>query len=157
MATFDVSGELVRKLASLLEETGLAEIEYADGPKRIRVCRAAAAGADGIAPTAPASNTTAPPAAPIAAPAPLPAPTPAEPHPGTVTSPMVGTAYLSPEPGASPFVRPGDAVKAGQTILIIEAMKVMNPIKAPRSGTVTLIFISDAQPVEFGEALMVIE
>ncbi|AWK86719.1 acetyl-CoA carboxylase biotin carboxyl carrier protein [Azospirillum thermophilum] len=150
MASFDIDGDLVRKLADLLRETGLSEIEFAEGEKRIRVTRPTAAQTVAVA-------------APIAAPAPIaaaaPAAQPVKPanHPGAVTSPMVGTAYLSPEPGATPFVRVGDAVKAGQTVMIIEAMKVMNPIKAPRGGTVTELLISDAQPVEFGEVLMIIE
>lgn len=146
MASFDIDGDLVRKLADLLRETGLSEIEFAEGEKRIRVTRPTAAQAVAVhAPVAAAP-------APIAAPAGKPAS-----HPGAVTSPMVGTAYAAPEPGSAPFARVGDTVKAGQTILIIEAMKVMNPIKAPRGGTVTEIFVSDGQPVEFGEVLMIIE
>lgn len=146
MASFDIDGDLVRKLADLLQETGLSEIEFAEGEKRIRVTR----------PTSPlAAMAVAAPAlaaAPVAVPA---AKTAA--HPGAVISPMVGTAYMAPEPGASPFVRVGDMVKAGQTVMIIEAMKVMNPIKAPKGGVITEITVSDAQPVEYGEVLMVIE
>ncbi len=149
MASFDIDGDLVRKLADLLRETGLSEIEFAEGEKRIRVTR----------PTAP--QAVAVHAAPVAAaPAPIAAAAPAgRPvnHPGAVTSPMVGTAYTAAEPGAAPFVRPGDVIKAGQTVLIIEAMKVMNPIKAPRGGTVVEVLVSDAQPVEFGEVLLIIE
>ncbi len=148
MASFDIDGDLVRKLADLLRETGLSEIEFAEGEKRIRVTRPTAAQA--VAVHAPVAAAPAPTAA--AAPAGKPAS-----HPGAVTSPMVGTAYAAPEPGSAPFVRVGDTVKAGQTVLIIEAMKVMNPIKAPRGGTVTEVFISDGQPVEFGEVLMIIE
>jgi acetyl-CoA carboxylase biotin carboxyl carrier protein len=148
MASFDIDGDLIRKLADLLRETGLNEIEFAEGEKRIRVTRGA--------PAAAATAVHLAPAAPAAAPVPAAGARPAQ-HPGAVTSPMVGTAYLAPEPGAAPFVRVGDQVKAGQTLLIIEAMKVMNPIKAPRGGTVTEIAIADAQPVEFGEVLMVIE
>lgn len=148
MASFDIDGDLVRKLADLLRETGLSEIEFAEGEKRIRVTRPTAAQA--VAVHAPVAAAPAPVAA--AAPAGKPAS-----HPGAVTSPMVGTAYAAPEPGSAPFVRVGDTVKAGQTVLIIEAMKVMNPIKAPRGGTVSEIFISDGQPVEFGEVLMIIE
>ena len=148
MATFDIDGDLIRKLADLLGETGLTEIEFAEGEKRIRVTR-------GL--TAPVAVATAAPAAPVAAaPAAAPAVPPAQ-HPGAVTSPMVGTAYMAPEPGAEPFAKPGDQVKAGQTILIIEAMKVMNPIKAPRSGTVSQVLVSDGQPVEFGEVLRILE
>lgn len=149
MASFDIDGDLVRKLADLLRETGLSEIEFAEGEKRIRVTRPTAAQAVVHAPLA-----AAPAAAPVAAAAPAARPGN---HPGAVTSPMVGTAYLSPEPGAAPFVRVGDTVKAGQTVLIIEAMKVMNPIKAPRGGTVVEILADDAQPVEFGEVLLIIE
>ncbi|CAO3417414.1 acetyl-CoA carboxylase biotin carboxyl carrier protein [Azospirillum doebereinerae] len=149
MASFDIDGDLVRKLAELLSETGLSEIEFAEGEKRIRVTR----------PTAPQALAVH--AAPVAAaPAPVAAAAPAgrpANHPGALTSPMVGTGYLAAEPGGTPFVRPGDVVKAGQTVLIIEAMKVMNPIKAPRSGTVAEVLISDAQPVEFGEVLLIIE
>nr|WP_295833302.1 acetyl-CoA carboxylase biotin carboxyl carrier protein [uncultured Azospirillum sp.] len=150
MASFDIDGDLVRKLADLLRETGLSEIEFAEGEKRIRVTRPTAA------------QTVAVQAAPVLAAAPVAAaaaPGSAKPasHPGAVTSPMVGTAYLAAEPGGTPFVRPGDVVKAGQTIMIIEAMKVMNPIKAPRAGTVAEVLVSDAQPVEFGEVLLIIE
>jgi acetyl-CoA carboxylase biotin carboxyl carrier protein len=150
MATFDIDGDLVRKLAGLLDETGLTEIEFAEGEKRIRVTKGG---------TAPAFYTQAPAGA---APAPAAAATPPaalglSSHPGALTSPMVGTAYVSSEPGGPPFVRVGDTVKAGQTVLIIEAMKVMNPIKAPKAGTVSQILVDDAQPVEFGEVLMIIE
>lgn len=148
MANFDIDGDLIRKLADLLRETGLNEIEFAEGDKSLRVSRGApAASAHVVHAAAPAA----------AAPALAAAPVKGAPHPGAVTSPMVGTAYSSPEPGAAPFARVGDTVKAGQTILIIEAMKVMNPIKAPRGGTVTEVLIEDGQPVEFGEVLMVIE
>lgn len=148
MASFDIDGDLVRKLADLLRETGLSEIEFAEGEKRIRVTRPTAAPAVTV--------TAAPVVAPIAA-VPANAPVKTAAHPGGVTSPMVGTAYLAAEPGGSPFVRVGDSVKAGQTILIIEAMKVMNPIKAPRGGTVTEVMVADGQPVEFGEVLLIIE
>ena len=150
MATFDIDGDLVRKLAGLLDETGLTEIEFAEGEKRIRVTKGG---------TAPAFYTQAPAGA---APAPAAAATPpaalgVSSHPGALTSPMVGTAYLSSEPGGPPFVRVGDTVKAGQTVLIIEAMKVMNPIKAPKAGMIAQVLVGDAQPVEFGEVLMTIE
>ncbi|MCM8733319.1 acetyl-CoA carboxylase biotin carboxyl carrier protein [Azospirillum sp. A1-3] len=149
MASFDIDGDLVRKLADLLRETGLSEIEFAEGEKRIRVTRPTAAQTVAVQ----AAQVLA--AAPVAAAA-APAGKPVN-HPGAVTSPMVGTAYLAAEPGGTPFVRPGDVVKAGQTIMIIEAMKVMNPIKAPRGGTVAEVLVSDAQPVEFGEVLLIIE
>jgi acetyl-CoA carboxylase biotin carboxyl carrier protein len=150
MATFDIDGDMIRKLAGLLDETGLTEIEFAEGERRIRVTKAGqpvfatAAQAPAPAPTA-SSALASTPAASLAS------------HPGALTSPMVGTAYVSPEPSAPPFVRVGDQVKAGQTVLIIEAMKVMNPIKAPKSGTVADILVKDAQPVEFGEVLLIIE
>ena len=152
MATFDIDGDLVRKLAGLLDETGLTEIEFAEGEKRIRVTKG------GMAPAyysqAPA-GVAQPPA--TTAPSPAAAALGVSSHPGALTSPMVGTAYVSSEPGAPPFVRVGDTVKAGQTVLIIEAMKVMNPIKAPKAGIVSQILVADAQPVEFGEVLMIIE
>lgn len=147
MTKFDIDEALIRKLAKLLKETGLTEIEFETDDARIRVN----AGATGAMIAAPA-------AAPLAAPAAL-TTTPASadaPAAGSVSSPMVGTAYLSPEPSAAAFVKVGDRVAKGQTILIIEAMKVMNPIPAPHAGTVTQILVQDGQPVEFGEPLMVI-
>ncbi len=147
MAKFDVSEDLVRKLAGLLEETGLNEIEYEAEDRRIRVSRAGA-----VAPLAAA----APP--PAVAPAPAVAPDSADAlPPGAVTSPMVGTVYVASEPGAPPFVKVGDSVSEGQTLLIIEAMKVMNPLASPRAGKVTQILVSDGEPVEFGALLLVIE
>ncbi len=151
MSTFDLDIKFVRKLAELLKETGLTEIEYAEGDKRIRCVGAhapvqqivAAPTAAAAAPVSVASN------APVAA-----VPVVTE---GThVTSPMVGTVYLSPEPGAPAFIKVGDKVKQGDTLLIIEAMKVMNPIKAPASGTIVELPVTDAKPVEFGETLVVI-
>jgi len=145
MSKFDIDEALIRKLAKLLKETGLTEIEYDTDDARIRV---SAAGT--VVAAAPAAVTAAP-AAVIAAPADSDGPAA-----GSVSSPMVGTAYLSPEPNAAGFVKVGDRVAKGQTILIIEAMKVMNPIPAPHAGTVTQILVQDGQPVEFGEPLMVI-
>jgi acetyl-CoA carboxylase biotin carboxyl carrier protein len=145
MTAFDIDGDLVRKLAGLLDETGLAEIEFAEGDRRIRVTRATIAAAAPLPAGAPAPGPAAEPGAG--------GPTPA----GAVTSPMVGTAYLAPEPGAAPFVKPGDSVSVGDTLLIIEAMKVMNPIRAPHAGTVRQVVIKDAQPVEYGDVLMVVE
>lgn len=139
-----VDYELIRELARLLEETGLCEIEFEQGGTRVRVARPGSAGASTIAVR---------PAEPHALPPP---PDPAK-HPGLVTSPMVGTAYLGPAPGARPFVEVGSQVIAGDTLLIIEAMKTMNQIPAPRSGTVIQIMIEDGLPVEFGEPLMIIE
>jgi len=150
MASFDIDGDLVRKLADLLRETGLTEVEFAEGDRRIRVTRQTAVSTVSVA--------AAPAAAPVVAAAGgRPGSSGPQVPPGAVTSPMVGTAYVAPEPGGPSFVRPGDQVKAGQTVMIIEAMKVMNPIKAPRNGTVTQVLVSDAQPVEFGEVLLIIE
>ena len=141
-----VDGDLVRALAALLDETGLSEIEYAVGDRRIRVARAAAA-----APIATASLAAVPAAAP-----PLSGPPPRD-HPGAVKSPMVGTAYLAPQPGEPAFVAPGDTVREGQVLLLIEAMKVMNQIQAPRAGRVREILVADGAPVEYGQALLVLE
>jgi acetyl-CoA carboxylase biotin carboxyl carrier protein len=156
MAKFEMDTDFVRKLAAILEETNLGEIELADGERKIRVARAAVA--------APAQFAMAAPLAPpagvaVAGPAIPAAPAPGDPgkHPGAVKSPMVGTAYLSPEPGKPVFVHVGDKVTAGQTLLIIEAMKTFNPIKAPRAGVVTQVLIENARPVEFAEVLMIIE
>ena len=148
MPKLDIDEALIRKLADLLKETGLNEIEYESGQQRIRVNRGQAHGAL-------LASTVAAPAA-LAAPSAPPAAVAEGPPAGAVTSPMVGTAYLAAEPGAAPFVKVGDLVKAGQTLLIIEAMKVMNPIAAPQGGTVSDIMISDGRPVEFGEVLMVV-
>jgi acetyl-CoA carboxylase biotin carboxyl carrier protein len=152
MAKFEMDTEFIRTLAKLLEETNLGEIEMADGDRRIRVARPAVAAA--AAPTATAPVAVAPAAAAPSAPA---APSDLSKHPGVVKSPMVGTAYLSPEPGKPVFVHVGDKVTAGQTVLIIEAMKTFNPIKAPKAGTVTQILVDNGHPVEFGEPLMVVE
>jgi acetyl-CoA carboxylase biotin carboxyl carrier protein len=142
-----VDGELVRKLAALLEETGLTEIEYAVGDRRIRVARGALPSAATIAvPLAAHAAATAP--APPSATAEL---------AGAVKAPMVGTVYLSPQPGAAPFVKVGDAVAEGQVILIIEAMKVMNEIRAPKSGRLAQVVVADASPVEYGQVLMLLE
>ena len=155
MAKFEMDTEFIRKLAKLLEETNLGEIEMADGDRKIRVARPAV---PGFATPMAAAPISAPPvaAAPDAAPAAALTGDPSK-HPGVVKSPMVGTAYLSPEPGKPVFVHVGDKVTAGQTLLIIEAMKTFNPIKAPTAGTVTQILIDNAHPVEFGEPLMVVE
>ncbi len=153
MAKFEMDTEFVRKLAEILEEKDLGEIELADGDRRIRIARPKVTFA---AAPIPASATSAPVAAAAVATAPTGAGDLAK-HPGAVKSPMVGTAYLAPEPGKPNFVAVGDKVTAGQTILIIEAMKTFNPIKAPKAGTVTQILIDNAQPVEFGEALMIVE
>ena len=141
---------LIRELALLLDETSLTEIEIERAGLRVRVARnvgvAASMPANFLpAPATPASPAGAAPAADVAK------------HPGVVPSPMVGTAYWAPEPGAKPFVEIGTKVSAGQTLLIIEAMKTMNQIPSPRAGTVTQILVEDGQPVEFGEPLVIIE
>ncbi len=155
MAKFDIDEDLIRRLATLIEETGLTEVELAEGDRRVRVARQsntlalAAPGmlqAPGAAPCAPARAQA------DAARAGF------EPsHPGAILSPMVGTAYLQSKPGSPRFVQIGDSVREGQTLLIVEAMKVMNPIPSPRSGHVTEILIDDAQPVEYGQVLMIVE
>ena len=148
-----IDSALVQKLAQLLIDNELTEIEVEDGDRKIKVCRNPAAIIAGGAPAA-APAAAAP--APTTAPAPA---APAEPAPVSgeaVKSPMVGTAFLSGQPGAAPFVTVGDAVKAGDTLLIIEAMKVMNPITAPAGGVVKQILVSDSQPVEFDQPLVVI-
>jgi len=148
MAKLSVDPKLVRKLAALLQETGLTEIEYGSGSERIRVSRQVSSATPAQSPTAPAAE----PAVPA-----TPGPEKAEAHPpGTLFAPMVGTVYVAANPDSEPFVKVGDRVEKGQTVLIIEAMKVMNPIPAPADGTVTVIQVEDKQPVEFGEPLMVV-
>ena len=146
--TMHVDVKLVRQLAELLDETKLSEIEVEDGGRKIRVARTMTAVA------APAQAFAAPVAAPAAAPA---AVLPPADHPGTIKSPMVGTAYLAPSPEAAPFVSVGATVAEGDTLIIIEAMKVMNPIIAPRAGKVTQILVSAGQPVEFDQPLVIVE
>ncbi|MGN6117870.1 MAG: acetyl-CoA carboxylase biotin carboxyl carrier protein [Nitrobacter sp.] len=142
---------LIRELAALLDETNLTEIEIERTGLRVRIARNVS-----IAAAVPASYHAAPaPAATAAAAAPAAADV--SKHPGMVPSPMVGTVYWSPEPGAKPFIEVGTKVSAGQTLLIVEAMKTMNQIPSPRSGTVTQILVEDGQPVEFGEPLVIIE
>ena len=150
----NIDTALVRELAELLNETGLTEIEVEDDDRKIRVSRGAVAAAAPVYAAAPAQPTPTP--TPLAA-------APAAPEAATgpdmtnaIKSPMVGTCYLTPEPGAAPFVTVGQAVKEGDTLLIVEAMKVMNPITAPRAGTITAILIETAQPVEFDQPLVVI-
>jgi acetyl-CoA carboxylase biotin carboxyl carrier protein len=154
---------LVRELAKVLDDTGLTEIEVEYGELRLRLARTATLiqppAHTHVLHSAPAPASLPAPAAP---PAPAPAPagppaTDAASHPGAVPSPMVGTAYLSPEPGAPPFIKVGDTVNAGQTLMVVEAMKTFNPIPAPRAGKVTAILVSDAQPVEYGEPLVILE
>jgi acetyl-CoA carboxylase biotin carboxyl carrier protein len=143
-----VDTDLVRELAAMLNETGLSEIEVEDGERKIRVSRMMTA----VAAPMMAAAAAAPASAPAAAAAPSAPAIPAN----AMKSPMVGTAYLSPEPDAAPFVSVGQQVKAGETVLIIEAMKVMNPIVAATSGTVTEILVESGQPVEFDQPLLVI-
>ncbi len=152
-SSMDVDSALVRELAELLDTGNLTEIEVKDGDRSIRVARTITAAAQ--VSYAPAPQAAAPVAAPAAAEAP--ATDDWRTHPGLVKSPIVGTAYLTPEPGAAPFVSEGAQVAAGATLLIIEAMKVMNPITAPKSGTVKRILIRSEQPVEYDEPLVVIE
>ena len=151
-----VDQQLVRDLAGILNDTNLTEIEVELGDLKVRVSRQAAVHAI-AAPAAPSAFVNhAPPAAPAANPAPAAAPA-ADVSKNAVPSPMVGTAYKSPSPDANPFIEVGQTVKEGQTLLIIEAMKTMNQIPSPRSGTVTAILFEDAQPVEYGMPLVVIE
>ena len=150
----EIDARAIRDLARLLDETGLSEIEVEQAGKRIKVVRQL---------TLHASPMIAPPAAatlraPIAAPAEAAAPmTDLAKHPGAVTSPMVGTAFLAAEPTAAPFVKAGDTVTRGQTLLIIDAMKTMNPIPSPKGGKVIEVLVSNGAPVEYGQALMIIE
>jgi len=140
MAEIEKISEIVRKLATLLDETGLTEIEYGDEGWHVRVSKAVG----GALPAAPVETASA-------------APAPADgPPAGALTSPMVGTAYLSGEPGAAPFVEVGDEVTKGQTLLLIEAMKTFNEIRAPRAGRITEILIESGRPVEFGDPLLII-
>jgi acetyl-CoA carboxylase biotin carboxyl carrier protein len=149
-----IDSKAIKQLAGLLDETGLTEIEVAEGEQLIRVnkggsvIQAAPAAAPAMAsdPTIPQQATTDAPAEAVA-----------ENHPGAITSPMVGTVYMAAEPGAPNFVSKGDSVAAGDTLIIVEAMKVMNPIKAPKAGTVKQILVQNEQPVEFGDVLLVIE
>ena len=144
--------KLVRQLAELLNETGLTEIEVEDGDRKIKVARHAAV--QHFAAAA-AATPVATPAMPLPAAAPEPAAAPAV-EANALKSPMVGTAYLTPEPGAAPFITVGGQVKAGDTLLIIEAMKVMNPITADKAGTIKAILVENAQPVEYDQPLVVI-
>ncbi|MGE5504430.1 MAG: acetyl-CoA carboxylase biotin carboxyl carrier protein [Actinomycetota bacterium] len=150
MAKTPIDAEIVRSLAALLDETSLTEIEYDTGTLRIRVARAGSPVHVAHAPM-PAGV-----AAPVAQPAHA-APADDASHPGAVTSPMVGVAYLAPEPGAAKFLNVGDTVAEGQTLMLIEAMKTFNPIRAPRGGKLTRVLVTDGQPVEFGEPLAIIE
>lgn len=146
----DVDDDLIRKLAGLMDDTGLTEIEIGQDDFTVRVARGGTAvSVAHAAPAAPAAP------APAASEAPE-APSHAD-HPGVVTSPMVGVAYTAPEPGAAPFINIGDSVSEGQVVMLVEAMKVFNQIKAPRGGTVKRILVESGSPVEFGEPLLIIE
>ena len=151
-----IDAEVVRELAEIIAATGLTEIEVERGDLRVRVARELIAAPQAVAATIPAVAAPAAPAAPVAAAA---APAAAEDvadHPGTVPSPMVGTAYLSPDPDSPPFITVGQTVEEGATLLLIEAMKTFNPITAPRSGKILRIVVEDAEPVEFGQPLVVL-
>lgn len=150
MPKSQIDSAAVRELAALLEETGLTEIEYATGEWRVRVARAANGMVHAIPATLPVAPARA--AAPAAA-----TPDSDASHPGAVVSPMVGTVYMSREPGAPPFVKPGDTIKEGDTLLLIEAMKTYNEVRAPKGGRIARILVSDGDPVEFGAPLLVLE
>ena len=159
-ATDPIDPKLVRKLADILRETELTEIEIEQGELKIRVARQLTASPAVSYAVAPAPVAAAPVASPLSVPAPSPtseAPAAAAAPKDAIKSPMVGTVYMAPQPGAAAFIKVGDKVKQGQTLLIIEAMKTMNPIPSPREGVVKEILVSDAQPVEFGEPLVVFE
>jgi acetyl-CoA carboxylase biotin carboxyl carrier protein len=151
-----VDVDLVRRLAELLDQNGLTEIEVEDEALRIRIARQPGPAASVVHHAAPLAVPAPPPAATAPAPAETGASAPAH-HANAVRSPMVGTAYLSSEPGGRPFVAPGKRVEAGDTLLIVEAMKVMNPITATQGGTVREVLVENGQPVEFDQPLVVIE
>ncbi len=155
MAKNFINSDAVRELAALLDETGLTEIEYETGTFRVRVGRQVLA-AMAPAAAAPPAGSPGPAQAPGDQGGAADAQTNAS-HPGTVTSPMVGTVYTAPEPGTADFVKVGDEVSEGQTLLLIEAMKTFNEIRSPRAGTVTSVFIHNEQPVEYGDPLLIVE
>ena len=148
-----VDADAIRALAEILAETGLTEIEIAEKDNRIRVARMPAP-VQAVAAAAPAVAQA---PAPVAAPAAAPAAADLSRHPGAVSSPMVGVAYLTPDPSSPPFVTEGQTVSAGQTLLLIEAMKTFNQIKAPKSGTLKTLLVASGDPVEFGQPLAIIE
>jgi len=151
MSKMFVDQDVIRDLATLLNETDLSEIEVQDGERKIRVVRNITAAAAVIEPSAAVVSV----AADVAAPPP--APVSDKDHPGAITSPMVGTIYTAPDPDSDDFIKVGDKVSVGQTLMIIEAMKVMNQIPATISGTVTKILVKSAQPIEYGDTLVIIE
>tara|TARA_A100001037_G_scaffold196534_1_gene175809 strand:- start:3608 stop:4048 length:441 start_codon:yes stop_codon:yes gene_type:complete len=146
MSKFDLNEQMVRKLAELLNETRLTEIEYKVGEHAIRVCRNVneIITTNSLAPSGPSQSTNT-------------SENLSDNRTGAITAPMVGVVYLSPEPGAAPFIKPGETVSEGQTLLLLEAMKTFNPVRATRAGRVTEICVSDQTPVEFGEDLVIIE
>ena len=152
MAKPKVDTALIETLAELLQRTGLTEIELAEGDSRIRVARQPQPVLASVPPVAPSSAAATPAAGEETA-----AGAASEEHPGAVRAPMVGTVYLTPEPGAPPFITVGAEVREGQTLLIIEAMKVMNPIRAARSGRIAKLLVANGDPVEYGELLLIIE
>ncbi len=149
-----VDSDAIRELAALIDETGLSEIEIEQNGQRLRVTRQAAMVAAAAASFASAPGPVM--SEPVASGTPSGAPAPRRETGTTITSPMVGTVYVAPEPGKPAFVKVGDQVKEGDTLLIVEAMKTMNPIAAPRAGTISEVCVSDSQPVEFGQALIVL-
>jgi len=148
MSKFNIDNDAIRQLAELLDDTNLTEIEVAAGDNRIRVARQGTmvAAAPAVAPAAPAASAPA-----------VAAPSDAASHPGAVKSPMVGVVYFAPEPGAAPFISIGASIAEGQTLMLIEAMKTFNPIRAPKSGKITQIIATDGHPVEYDEPLVIIE
>ncbi|MEH6476151.1 MAG: acetyl-CoA carboxylase biotin carboxyl carrier protein [Sneathiella sp.] len=153
MSKLDIDRDVIRELAEIMNETGLGEIEIESGNSRLRVSR----GSTGLVAAAPQMVAAAAVAAPVAAPVEVATSADPSSHPGAVKSPMVGTAYMSAEPGAPVFIKVGDTVAQGQTLLIVEAMKTMNPIPAPKGGKIVDIMIGDSEPVEFGQPLVIIE
>lgn len=151
-----IDSDAIKKLAELLDETGLNEIEVVEGEQAIRVNKGAQLVAPAVSQASISAGVPVDPATPGQTSAGTPEASAAS-HPGAVKAPMVGTAYMQSEPGAAPFVSKGKTVNAGDTLLIIEAMKVMNPIKAEKGGTVTQVLFEDGQPVEYGDILLVIE
>ena len=150
---FDINSELVKKLADLLDETGLSEIEFESTGRRIRVARSIGGAVPAVTVASPASAAATP-----MSPVTSDAESSAEQRRGTpITSPMVGTIFLSPEPGAEPFIRVGDTISEGQTVMLIEAMKTYNPVRATKSGKVVQILVEDSTPVEFDEELLLVE
>ncbi|MZR30351.1 acetyl-CoA carboxylase biotin carboxyl carrier protein [Sneathiella litorea] len=152
MNKLNIDKKAIRDLAEIMNETGLGEIEIENGDHRLRVSRGSTAAAPETIQTVFPAAAQVPAAAAPAAPA-----AEAASHPGTVKSPMVGTVYLSPEPTAAPFVRVGDTVNVGQTLLIVEAMKTMNPIAAPKAGKVIEILVENEEPCEYGQPLVIVE